>query len=284
MDKGIIDRKRGFFIVFIALLLGFINMKYTFFPNWDDNLYLYEFKKTLVDHDLWETIGIFFLHQNNPTELRTYGLSKVIQLLIYVIFGEYSVKVQMFLIPFLYVLSSILIYLIGKTLRIADNYLKYITIIYIFFPSVYQIRIFHYYSYLCIPFYIYLIYLYCNICFIQKKVKTKRDFCLNIIASIFLIFIMVFTGESLLAFEGITMAILAIYSLLYRKEKVTFIKYLMDGFLLVLYVMVAVLLYHFYAIKLDRFQIREINILNSIRLFAKSVLLGISQFFFISLP
>ncbi|MBE5845299.1 MAG: glycosyltransferase [Butyrivibrio sp.] len=73
-------------------------------------------------------------------------------------------------------------------------------------------------------------------------------------------------------------------SLLYRKEKVTFIKYLMDGFLLVLYVMVAVLLYHFYAIKLDRFQIREINILNSIRLFAKSVLLGISQFFFISLP
>ena len=269
------------YVCVYAIIMSLISARFALLPNWDDIWFNSRVFYNADKYGFWSGMLKFFLNKDTPTELRTYGLSKVLQYMICYFTGG-SARVYMFLIPFLQISSSIFVYRLLRKIETSQTLCITLTGVWMFSTTVQRIRIFHYFSYLFIPFVFWLVYANIEINSI-KKAKEDSGWSLpksQMIFEVVLIALMVFTGESLLAFESLFF-IICYFVCKKNNYKKLQNRYLIHLLLQITFVLLAVLIYKFFALKLDRFHTYDFNFFESVQIFVSSLKQAFCQYFWI---
>lgn len=124
-------------------------------------------------------------------DFRTYGISRFFHACIMLLFGN-SCRVYAFLIGFIHVMSGYLVYKILVFLLKNNDAIFFATLVYVFSPFA-KVQSFHHFTYLMLPLYILLGYIYWELK--QKNGTKKETYAKGLIISMCWIILIVFTGE-----------------------------------------------------------------------------------------
>lgn len=148
-------------------------------------------------------------------DFRTYGLSRFIHVSMMLLSGD-NCKVYAFLIGFLHMMSGFLVY------RIIDFIIKnkecafFCTLFYLFSPFE-RVQSFHHFSYLMLPFYFLLGYIFWEV----KRREQEKDTgnIKMVLLSMLWIALVVFTGEHTLPMLFLVLLIFAIHEMRMKNKK-----------------------------------------------------------------
>lgn len=197
--KNQLSNKGNLAILMIAIL-GFCVFQgyYSNQFSYDDGYLTERFAMMINEYGVFGTIFGEFLNTDLAWsgELRFYGLSKAIHVIIFFLAGEH-VGVYQFIMTGLHFASGILLYKIVDFFHF-DRTTKFMCVCAWWFSPFAHVQTFHHFSYLFLPLYFVMGYTYFNL---QGSKSVNSKFLTGIINGV-LIFCCMFTGESTIPLFG----------------------------------------------------------------------------------
>ncbi len=202
--------------IIFSIMLGLISTRNSVTLTNDDTYFYLRFNTMQESMGFFKTLVALALNKDIAYigEMRTYGLSKALHFLLHQLAGDKAFIYQ-FVITFMNTLSGILIYKIFKKLKIAEM-AAFIAVMVFTLNPFNHMQTFHHWTYLMLPLYCLLFYIYFEIKNIQKNsIYTFK----NYLCSAMLIFSTVFTGEYTLSMLGCVICFFMIYNFIVKNRR-----------------------------------------------------------------
>lgn len=266
--------------IIFSITIGVISSLNTITLTNDDTSFVHQFE---MSNGFWKTVYklLFNLDLASKGEMRTYGISKVIQFLLYHIARD-KAWIYQFVITCTHLLSGIIVYKILKRLKVEILPSALAVIAFTLNPFC-HVQTFHHWSYLMLPLYFVLFYIYIELGINQMdSIETKKYTLKRHLLSLIIILFTVFTGEYTLAMLACAICFFGIYNIVKKNRKLTF-RYL--GHLL----LECTLALSWFALwknvlsenEVGRFVIQKPN-LGLFKMFTASIISNFKRFLFIS--
>lgn len=199
-------------IVGFCVFQGYYSNQFTY----DDGYLTERFSMMINEYGIFGTIFREFLNMDLAWcgELRFYGLSKAIHVIIYFFAREHT-GVYQFIIAGMHFASGILLYKIVDFWGY-DNTTKFMCVIAWWFSPFAHIQTFHHFSYLFLPLYFVMGYTYFNL----NGGKSVNNGLLNGFINGLLIFCCIFTGENTIPLLGMIILIFIMWGMVTKKGKI----------------------------------------------------------------